>query len=242
MHPSSESSIQEPVSPYEDLLFKKLNDPLFLPTRSQLDRAFGPQGFQPITLSNFYLNQDNTVHSHEVLHKEMIDALSAYIRSRAQRLLKDNPTYKTCHVIEVAAGTGRLSHFLQRNIPEDEAIFHPTDSGTWNIPHEMPVEKIDAYTAMKKYNPQMALCSWMPYQLELSCTFRQTPSVQEFVLLGNENCCGVHSDTWYGDETFERIELPSITQHQIGAMDQRENERDNYSMGGVSSAASFRRL
>ncbi|MDB4985854.1 MAG: hypothetical protein JWN04_1032 [Myxococcaceae bacterium] len=84
-------------------------------------------------------------------------------------------------VVEVAAGDGFLSHCLQRAAPE--LSVRATDSGAWADPQarmseqerralsatEVPglslgahVERLEARRALRLYQPDLVLCSWLP--------------------------------------------------------------------------------
>jgi hypothetical protein len=82
-------------------------------------------------------------------------------------------------VLEVAAGDGFLARSLQRTAPELEV--RASDSGAWSDPRarmtraerkqhpHVPglrlganVEPLDADAAIRRYRPELVLCSWLP--------------------------------------------------------------------------------
>ncbi|MET0286787.1 MAG: hypothetical protein ABW352_20060 [Polyangiales bacterium] len=82
-------------------------------------------------------------------------------------------------VLEVAAGDGLLSRSLQRAAPELEV--HASDSGAWTDAkarmtraereqhHDVPglrlganVVQLDADKAIRRFRPELVLCSWLP--------------------------------------------------------------------------------
>lgn len=100
--------------------------------------------------------------------RPFIGALAREIRAR-----------EVTRVLEVAAGDGFLSRALKRVAPELEV--QATDSGAWSDPNarmtraerrtqrDVPglslgtdVEQLDALRAIRRYRPELVLCSWLP--------------------------------------------------------------------------------
>ncbi|MDB4991579.1 MAG: hypothetical protein JWN04_6757, partial [Myxococcaceae bacterium] len=102
-------------------------------------------------------------------------------RRFVQTLARTLRELEVTSVVEVAAGDGFLSYCLQRAAPE--LTVRATDSGAWSDPKArmsaeerralaaiaVPglalgthVERLDARRALKLYQPDLVLCSWLP--------------------------------------------------------------------------------
>jgi len=132
---------------------------------------------------------------YELFSAEYISALSDYIKSRI------NPSDL---ILEVGAGDGRLAHFLRERGLNVVAI----DNFEWEITPLFPVEELDYKEALKKYNPAIVICSWMPYFADWTPAFRNTRSVREYIIIGEfpGGCCG-NETIWSDHEGFEEIEI-----------------------------------
>eukprot|EP00928_Gymnodinium_smaydae_P010753 TRINITY_DN14046_c0_g1_i2.p1 TRINITY_DN14046_c0_g1~~TRINITY_DN14046_c0_g1_i2.p1 ORF type:complete len:409 (+),score=31.72 TRINITY_DN14046_c0_g1_i2:45-1229(+) len=128
---------------------------------------------------------------YEFLTVEYVDALATYLGERQAALpqgLRDRP------ILEVAAGSGRLAHFLtQRNIN-----VLATDSGSWGLNQPFKVTSIAHDAALTRYQPAVVLCSWMPENTDFTAPWRAQHSVQEYVLIGaaNSGLSGLPWETW----------------------------------------------
>lgn len=207
---SNETEVdQEPTS---EEMFKKMCDPSFLPSRDDLLKKF--KKFEGSNLGekdrtkwwNFVDDDDETNEIiYEIWTKEYIDAFGNYLAQRVDSLggNKNNPTM----ILEVGAGNGRLTHFLQEKLNElipGKVKIVATDSGDWKIKPTFSVENISHQEALKKYQPQIVLFSWMPPDYDCTKEFRATDSVEEYVLIGEAEiggCSGRDWETW-GEESY----------------------------------------
>lgn len=188
-----------------DQRFEKLKDPNFLPTREDIRLAFLGQNDRRI---NFFAKTG----SYELLNKEFIEALGSYLIRRLENYITTEELPVT--ILEAGAGDGRLSHFLQQELDKKlsgKVKVVATDSGEWQIAQKtaFQVDKLDYKEALKKYNPKIVLCSWMPPYYDFSADFRATESVDEYILIGetDEGCCGRHWETWgYAGEEWQSAE------------------------------------
>jgi hypothetical protein len=194
----------------------------------------------------FFFDKDNPVF--EVLNKEFISALGDYFSQRAAALgaTKESPIT----VLEVGAGNGRLTHFLRKSLEEKcpgKINIIATDNGSWGLQERFPVEKISHKEALEKYNPKIVIFSWMPYEEDITNDFRSAKNVDEYILIGDSECCGDEWRTWGHDDGTHRGELapyivdgfdyeylPEIGKHQLGRTD--HNDLHNH-----SKTASFKR-
>mmetsp|Transcript_22412 Transcript_22412/g.29021 ORF Transcript_22412/g.29021 Transcript_22412/m.29021 type:complete len:385 (+) Transcript_22412:91-1245(+) len=174
---------------------------------------------------------------YEALTTEFIDALADECHSvLASCFAKD----ALC--LEVGAGDGSLSYYLRER---GGLNIIASDSGAWRIPPKFPIEYLNASSAIKKYNPALILCSWMPSGVDLTKVFRDAPSVQAYILLGeiDDGACGHPWLTWgvpttssivqknnteittttpvapYIADGFTRSELCKVSKHQISRYD-----------------------
>ena len=127
--PLSSPETKKELTPGE--LREKLKDPSFLPTREDIFRVFG-MGFEEEGWFEFCFDKKNPVF--EFLNEEFIESFSDYLSKRAESLeaTKDHPIT----ILEVGAGNGRLSYFLQQKLESKnpgKVKVISTESGEWDI-------------------------------------------------------------------------------------------------------------
>ncbi|MFD2207668.1 hypothetical protein [Kiloniella antarctica] len=85
--------------------------------------------------------------------------------------------------LEIAAGDGTLSRFLN-NLGVKVAA---TDNGSWDhsIDYSGSINKLDAKTALKTYNPEVVICSWPPAGNDFETHVFKTSSVQTYIVIGS---------------------------------------------------------
>jgi len=240
----------EQLSPNE--LKEKFRDPSYLPTHKDVSQAFNSEDGFSAEWFHFCSDRENPIF--EFLNEEFINAFSVYLSSRIESLGASENSPIT--ILEVGAGNGRLSHFLRQKL---EMLFPgkikviATDSGEWELKTSFPVETIGHKEALQKYQPQIVIFSWMPYEEDYTKDFRTTQSVDEYILIGETDggCCGHNWETWgyawsfdeekeeekiapYVADGFERKNIDDVSVHQICRTDQPENYYH-------SSTTSFRR-
>ena len=150
---------------------------------------------------------------HEILTKEYINQFAGYLAEKIENYggSKENPA----KLLEVGAGDGRLSYFLNRKLNKlvpGKFNLVATDSGEEvRIKPVFDVEKIDYKAALKKYSPTIVISSWMPAGVDWTSDFRSEPSVKEYILVGPpfDATCGDMSLTW-GEEEFYNDETGKI--------------------------------
>mmetsp|Transcript_11824 Transcript_11824/g.15396 ORF Transcript_11824/g.15396 Transcript_11824/m.15396 type:complete len:167 (+) Transcript_11824:499-999(+) len=122
--------------------------------------------FGPVTFSALFAFAEK-YSIYEVFNREYISALSEYLVERHALLpseLHDRP------IVEVAAGSGRLSHFLnQCKLP---VTVIATDDGSWTLNQPFPVENLSHERAIAKYEPAIVICSWMPENMDFTSSWR----------------------------------------------------------------------
>lgn len=100
--------------------------------------------------------------------------------------------------VEIAAGDGTLARFLnQAGTP-----VHPTDDHSWSAVAFAPeVENLDAGDAVKRYQPQVVLCSWPPADNTFEAAVFSAESVETYVVIGNRNAAGWGNHRAYAKQT-----------------------------------------
>jgi hypothetical protein len=235
-----------------EVLKNKLKDPGYLPKYKEIMTTF-EKAESTIDLFRFCYEKDSSIF--EFLNEEFIDSFSDYLSQRVRELnaSEDEPII----VLEVGAGNGRLSHFLRQKLDfklPGKVEVVAIDSGQWDIKTTFPVETLEHVEALRKYQPDIVIFSWMPYEEDVTDDFRATQSVNEYILIGETDggCCGDEWRTWglrpynfdeeeqqeevipYVADGFEREDLNEISKTQICRTD----------FGGSyhhSSTVSFRR-
>ena len=222
----------------EKLLMKKICDPAYLPSHYNLQLAFGTGGFKPGGLGRFCWKN-----RHEVINREFVADLAEYFAERIR--LYSASSKETIRILEVGAGNGQLGYFLQKSLDRIQpraSKITVTDNGSGKISSPLPIEHVDVEEALTAHKPTIVLSAWMPYQKDWTQYFRSTPSVMEYLLIGEPACCGKTGETWCDNpnERFKGMFLDKVSRYQICAIDQVYG--DNGSFGHQSVTYSFRRM
>jgi hypothetical protein len=116
---------------------------------------------------------------------------------------------RTC--LEIAAGDGTLTRFLNRA----GAAVTATDDHSW---HERvgyqddDVEKLDAVRALRKYRPQVVICSWPPPGNPFEAHVFTTASVELYVLVTTRHEFAAGNwDAYRAQTGFSFAEEPSLS-------------------------------
>jgi hypothetical protein len=166
---------------------------------------------------------------YEFLTVESVLAVARYLVARAaaaaetQVAAADAASPSTFTVLEVGAGSGRLSKLLRAALVVLDASVsasepaarveviatdcdlrpHPRQKLSTTAPaaddRAAPlVHAMDYSRAIARYAPDLVLCAWMPMDTDWSAAFRRAPSVREYVLLGEAEwgVCGHNFLTW----------------------------------------------
>ncbi len=212
-------------------LREMLKDLQFLPSRRDILRAFGED---TDAWNRFCVNRDKNGQRlfFELLNTEFIDGLSGYLQTIGERF---GVTDRPLTVLEVGAGNGRLAHFLKERLDKNKVSYIATDPGFWGYDNIFPsdsVEKLDYEHALKAYKPDVVIASWMVYRADWTQDFRDTDSVQEYLLIGEPRVTGDDWLTWggvyfgeegkkpqYESDGFEKVLLKELSKSQICAND-----------------------
>lgn len=200
----------------DNQLAERLNDPNYLASR---DEILGFLGSLDDSSRRDYLLGGSEEKRYEVLNQEFIASLASYLAERIGVLGKEADVPVT--ILEVGAGDGRLTHFLQGELDSQlpgRAQIIAIDSGEDQVKPAFSVETVGQKKALAKYKPQIVICSWMPLDKDWNRDFRTTLSVKEYILIGKPDVCG--NDRTYDErEGFERFDLDEISKWQISRME-----------------------
>ncbi len=125
----------------------------------------------------------------EIFTKEYIEALAAYLDGRIKQLavrLK-----RPVKILEIGAGDGKLTHFLTEELRKrgvDTFRMFATDGGNpgedMHLQPLYPVIDERHDEALWDFEPDIVVCSWMMRNMDLTREIRQTPTVDEYILIG----------------------------------------------------------
>lgn len=168
-------------------------DPSFLPSLKETEQFFGPG-----SKGNAAFQEFCRLHRiYEFLTKEYVEALSEYLIERVKQLLDKQS--KPITILEVCAGDGRLSYYLQQLLEKKipgQFTYVASDSGEWHIKPLFPVLRLDHEQTLQVIQPDIVMCAWMPKGKDLTADFRDCQRVQEYMLIGNPTECGDPWLTW----------------------------------------------
>jgi hypothetical protein len=215
----------------------KLKDFSYLPSYNELKKYFDVVPKYSTEDKNWREFVDEDYKLYEIYTKEFIERFSDFLVEQVKELKNGD---KLITILEVGAGNGRLTYFLNdrlKKIFSDLVKFIAIDSGESEIKEAFPktiVEKIDYREALKKYKPQIVICSWMPHGEDWTSDFRSEDSVEEYILVGEEGgCCGNFAETWgdassknypYKADNFERYKLSDLANVQFSRIDIMEKQ------------------
>jgi hypothetical protein len=102
--------------------------------------------------------------------------------------------------LEVAAGDGTLTRFLAEKGIDTRA----TDDHSWRHAVEYPenVEQLEADAALKKYAPEVVVCSWPPAGNDFERQIFKTPTVETYIAIVSQH--RVATGNWQDYETQDR--------------------------------------
>lgn len=120
----------------------------------------------------------------QLMNREFIDAL-------ADEIKKIDPEV----IVEVGAGRGLMGKYLSEAL--DREIILTDDYSYWaneRLPYY--VKRMDYKTAIQTYNPDLVIASWIPHGEFWTGFFRDHPSVQGYILIGEwpGACTGSEQD------------------------------------------------
>ncbi len=199
------------AEPIEDpeVTLERLKDPTYLPSYGELVRLGGDHveaGIHRLTG-----RPEGGYRRCEIFTREYITGLADWLEAERSRI-GSNGQFT---VLEVGAGDGNLSYFLQREFADrSKTGIHVicTDSGDSRLQPLVPehhLEYVEAGSAVQIFKPEVVLQSWMPWALDLTDAFRVADSVEAYVLIGpaDSDVCGRSWETWGVGELGNRAPL-----------------------------------
>jgi hypothetical protein len=193
-----------PTEAHDGMVMIKLTNPDYLPSRQEVMDVLNSDVYdedENARKEAFFKHREMIKMGHEVLNKEFIEELSNYLTTRIAQYQKDD---QPITILEVGAGNGRMGRFLKERLntlSPDKFQYIATNlkDKKYDRKAAFQVEEIDYKEALKKFSPTIVIASWMPYRKDWTADFRRTPSVKEYILIGERESTGHDSLTW-GDE------------------------------------------
>jgi len=193
-----------------------------LPPAAQLSHLLSPSPIPPSPLGSL-LNAaacNTTFISPIILFMESLAWYDLFPEEYITRLHKHLTTFMTTHssgvILEIAAGDGRLSAYL--NVPRNKSRLHviPSDDNTWGY-NTKGVTKLTAgaaLAAIDETKPASILVSWPPLGVDFTEEFRGTLMVAEYYVIGDPTCTGTR-ETWGEHEGWRRTVLEECVAVQV---------------------------
>jgi hypothetical protein len=107
------------------------------------------------------------------------------------------------HAVEIAAGDGMLTRFLQRH----GANVTASDDYSWSGKISYPAEvlRCDARTVLRQENPEVVLCSWPPTKNKFEEHVFRTACVKRYIVIGSEHRFAFGNWAAYGSQAVFRL-------------------------------------
>ena len=201
----------------------------------------------PIWHSPLGLFTQACCHMAEVLTTEGIASLAKYLRKRVAQLEREGHDCGPIPIIEVGAGTGRLSHLLNdtgrlaRDVRASDATVLK-GGAFW-------VERMDASAAIAKHKPLIVLCAWMTIGDDWTPSWREM-GVPEYILIGSRLRGGPQHNNAPREYVYsldadhapyERMPLDDVSKHLLGIADALPAEDSPFCGQGSVCAVAYRR-
>jgi hypothetical protein len=179
---------------------------MYLPSLEELKQAFPLEESFPTESKEFpWVNPHFARFQYEQLNyqvytQEFISSLAGYLLERIGRYQNTVPQLK---VLEVGAGDGRLTAHLRNALGSQVSNVEmiATDNKDWETKSLTnktdQVENIDYKEALSKYQPTILISCWMNVDVNWTADFRDMPSVQEYIMIGDVFRTADHGAGWY---------------------------------------------
>ena len=187
-----------------------VRDPDYLPTIDDLRTLHSQQ------LWDDFVHHNPLGSQFQIYTKEFVDSFAKFITDKIKEQTK-----KEIAIMDVGAGNGRLTHFLEETIGnqiKDKIIkFSAIDDLSWDnkisssggspfwIQKNFKVEELSIEEALKN-DPDIVVCSWMPKDEDWTKFFKENINIKIFIMIGEENECGTES-SWQPDKDFIRVDV-----------------------------------
>ena len=175
------SQAQEIIDKIEDI--DRL--PSYEETKSLLDYMESDLNMDPVVRGWNSMCRELRVHA--VYNTGFIQALADVIAD-----INESP------LIEICAGSGKLSHQLRKQGIDIIA----TDDYSYGISKEGLVERFSHKEALRGYEPRIVIGSWIPNESKIGFDVLDSPTVRYFIDIGEDIC----SCTWMTEEIEDRMD------------------------------------
>lgn len=141
-----------------------------------------------------------------------------FIRELANEIKEINPEI----ILEVGAGEGLLGKYLSKELGKDIIL---TDDHSWWDREDIKIENkdviiMDYKTAIKIYDPDLIIASWIPYKRWWTKEFQECKSVKGYILIGEGpgGCTGSDMDwnTSWIEHNLDNVEKYAICRTDHG--------------------------
>ncbi len=147
------------------------------------------------------------------LHNVFLLVNKEFIKALASAIEEINPEV----IVEVGAGHGLLSRHLSKALGREVIA---TDDNSWDSEIPSNTVKMDYKDALKTYNPDLVIASWIPYGRYWTGFFRRHPSVKGYILIGESSGGASGSIKDFYKNGWERTQLDEVEAYSICRTDQ----------------------
>ena len=187
-----------------------INDPSYQPTLAEVQEAQNTQ--EGKTAIHSYYRPSSGPERFEIWTDEYISELAKYLGRTLAHYDRKEGT-----VLEIGAGDGRLSGLLRQKMAAKKlgALVVATDVAPPERTY-FPVETLSYEEALQKYEPTIAISSWMPLDEDWTQAMRATPSLLDYILIGSPKLSG-NISSWQDENVdFSPIELHYLDALRVG--------------------------
>ncbi len=140
--------------------------------------------------------------SWQIFNLEFVDGLAAHITERL--------SHPNALILDAGAGNGLLAFWLKEHGLNVVAVDTREDSRTEQLSLPDWVLDLDVKEALEHFQPEIVICSWMPWlewwQLWFETTSRST---REYILIGKERATG-SLNWWSGEHARKGLWVPEL--------------------------------
>ncbi len=217
----------------------------YLPTQDEVMAAF------PIEGEFYKFCRENKIY--EFITKEYINSLANHLISSAEKIIQTEGK-ESITILEIGAGDGKLTHSLRKRLseinPKLSVKFIATDNKDWekrgDVKSSSEVEGLNHIAALKKYNPDIVISSWMLPGEDWTQQIRNTQSVMEYIMIGEPGAGCVGTSSAWGDDYYDedyKLKEPKAVKDGFKIIDIYDEENfpvqfsllDTYCPGKTSS-------
>jgi hypothetical protein len=228
-------------SPHSPSSLSSLMKPLPVPS-SPYSTLLHSAGCMTSRLTALTLYLENKLY-YDLFCEEYVEGL----RGRVGGLIEDNERRngRGSIVVEVAAGDGRLTRYLNngRSVRSEKRSKNgsrkkrsdskcrkldvvATDDNSWNL-NKPGVLQLSVSAALRTYSsPEtdlIILCSWPPQGVDFTSDMRGEATVKHYIIIGDPSCTGT-DNTWSEHDGWKRTVLEDVEKWSICRYDTDEKK------------------